>query len=223
MTRFARITLRRYRSLILMCCLIAAMLASPLVDHSRQIEALMAILQLLLLLAGATYLTNRRVVWRVLLPIATIWLLARLLEAFGDGRHAYTHMAPIAGLALSCSVLWALLTHFGSISRVTSSVIAEAVISYLVIAIAFSQLYWVIDHFVGNAFNQIIPFGQSGTFLYFSMTTLSGLGYGNIIPVNAFVRLVAAFENILGLFYLAVVIARLVSSYGTRTHRTNHG
>jgi len=101
--------------------------------------------------------------------------------------------------------------------KVTRSVISEAIISYLFIAIAFSQLYWVLDHFVPNAFNQTIPYGQSETFLYFSMITLSGVAYGGILPINSYVRLVAAFENITGMFYLAVVIARLVSSYRPRT------
>ena len=214
------ITVGRYRSEMLMCALIALMLVSPLVDRSPHIGGLLAFAQLLLLLAGAAYLANRRIVRRVVIPIAAIWLLARVLEAFGDGRQRYTHLAPLAGLALSCAVLWALLSRFGSVSKVTSSVISEAIISYLLIAIAFSQLYWVLDHLVANAFSQIIPLGQSGTFLYFSMITLSGLGYGSILPINAYVRLVAAFENMIGIFYLAVVVSRLVSSYRARAHHT---
>lgn len=47
------------------------------------------------------------------------------------------------------------------------------------------------------------------------MVTLSGLGYGSIFPLNPYVRLVASFENI-GIFYLAVVVSRLVSSYHAR-------
>ena len=150
MKRFVRVTLARYRSQMLMCSLIAAMLASPLVDDSRRLEGLLAILQLALLLAGATYLTGGRVVRWVVLPVASIWLVTRLLEAFGGGGRAYANVAPFAGLAFSCAVLWAILVPFASISKVTSSVISEAVVSYLVIVIAFSQLYWVMDHFAGE-------------------------------------------------------------------------
>jgi hypothetical protein len=95
-------------------------------------------------------------------------------------------------------------------------VISEAFICYLVIAIAFSQLYWALSRLITNPFNQIIPESQSGTFLYFSMITLSGVGYGGIIPTNPYVRLIAALENMIGIFYVAVVVARLVSSYRAR-------
>jgi voltage-gated potassium channel len=217
MKRTPRVVLETYRSELLLAALIVAMLSSPLMDHDRHIGGVAAIIELLLLIVGVLHLADLKVVRRVVLPVGILWLFARLVEAFGDPRHAYTHLAPLAGLALSCAILWGLFRRFGSIAKVTGSIISEAIICYLVIAIAFSQLYWVLDHFVPNAFNQTIALGQSGTFLYFSMITLSGVGYGGILPINSYVRLVAAFENITGLFYLAVVISRLVSSYRPRT------
>ena len=47
--------------------------------------------------------------------------------------------------------------------------------------------------------------------------TLASLGYGDILPLHPFARIVAALEGVCGLFYTAVVIARLVTSY--RPHR----
>jgi voltage-gated potassium channel len=158
----------------------------------------------------------------VVVPLGVVWVITRFLDAFGDPTRAYAHLSPLAGLALSLAVVWGLLRRFGSIAKVTRSVISEAIISYLFIAIAFSQLYWVLDHFVPNAFNQPIAYGQSSTFLYFSMITLSGVAYGGILPVNSYIRLVAAFENVTGMFYLAVVIARLVASYRPKTSHPVH-
>lgn len=220
MKRAVRVAIGRYRSEMLLASLVAAMLASPIVDDHPRIGGLVACIQFLLLFAAANYLASRQIVRKVVLPIGVIWLFARLVEAFGDGGHAYAHLAPLAGLALSCAILWGLLSRFGSISKVTRSVISEAIINYLIMAVAFSQLYWILDHFVSHAFNQKIPLGQNGTFLYFSMITLSGVGYGGILPINSYVRLVAAFENITGVFYLAVVVARIVSSYRSRTQRS---
>ena len=165
------------------------------------------------ILLGASYMARRKLVRLVVLPISGLWLIARGLEAFCDSRHAYAHLAPIAGLALSVSILWAIFDRFNSVPRIPRSAIAEAFISYLVIAIAFSQLYWILSRALPNPFNQVIPESQSGTLLYFSMITLSGVGYGGIVPVNPYVRLVAALESMAGIFYIAVVVARLVSSY----------
>ena len=98
--------------------------------------------------------------------------------------------------------------------------ISEAFICYLVIATAFSQLYWVLNRLIANPFNQVIPEEKIGTLMYFSMITLSGVGYGGIVPTNPYVRLVAALENMIGIFYIAVIVARLVSSYRAKSrHR----
>jgi voltage-gated potassium channel len=211
--------LKRFRSELITCSVIALMLASPIDDRSPRLGAFVALVQFLLLILGASYIADRRIVVRVALPIGGIWLITRFLEAFGNPSDAYAHLSPTAGLALSCAVLWALLSRFGSISNVTSSIISEAILTYLVIAIAFAQLYWVLDHLMGHVFDKPVPFAQFSTFLYFSMITLSGLGYSNLFPVNPSIRLIAAFENMTGVFYIAIVVSRLVSSYRKREER----
>ena len=50
--------------------------------------------------------------------------------------------------------------------------------------------------------------------LYFSFTTLTTTGYGDITAVNSIVRMWAILEGIVGTMYNATVIARLVSLYG---------
>ncbi len=50
---------------------------------------------------------------------------------------------------------------------------------------------------------------------YFSFITLSTVGYGDITPVSKVARMLAAMEAMTGLFYMAVLIARLVALYST--------
>jgi hypothetical protein len=105
---------------------------------------------------------------------------------------------------------------------VTRAMLAEAFVCYLIIAIAFSQLYLLLSRVVDQPFNQQIPVTQSSTFLYFSMDTLSGVGTGVIAPINPYVRLITGIENMIGIFYLAVVVSRLVSSYRPRNRQQRH-
>ena len=49
--------------------------------------------------------------------------------------------------------------------------------------------------------------------LYFSFTTLTTLGYGDISPLSPVARIWAVFEAICGTFFLAILISRLVSLY----------
>jgi hypothetical protein len=214
---------RRHRSALLMCAFVAQILASPLADKDAHVGALLALALLTTLLVGAGYLANRRIVRLVVVPVGALWVVARALEAFGDHRHVYTQLAPVMGLALSCAVLWGILDRFYSIPLVIRGVLSEAFICYLIIAVAFSQLYSVLSRLVPHAFNEFIPYAQSSTFLYFSMDTLSGVGSGNIAPVDPYIRLIAGLENMIGIFFLAVVVSRLVSSHPSRTRRSARG
>jgi hypothetical protein len=204
--------LLRRGSLVLMWLLIAETLASPLADRYPHIGASMALIIMLGVLLGARLSVSRKIVIRVVLPLSGLWILARLVEGFSNGEHIYNLVSHSVGLALSCAILWALFDRLHT-SQVTSSVIAETFISYLVIAIAFSQLYWILNELVVDSFNQKVAPAQSAEFLYFSMITLTSIGYGGIVPVNPFVRLVAALESMTGIFYVAIVVARLVSAY----------
>jgi hypothetical protein len=109
---------------------------------------------------------------------------------------------------------------FFSVSMVTRAMLAEAFVCYLIIAIAFSQLYLLLSRVVDHQFNEQIT--QSSTFLYFSMDTLSGVGTGVIAPINPYIRLITGIENMIGIFYLAVVVSRLVSSYRPRNRQQRH-
>ena len=208
--------LHLYRSELLLCALVLQIIVSPLADSHALCGAVLAAFVLLFLMLGAAYMVHDKVTQIVGFSMAAIWIVARALEAFSHSHRIYAHIAPIAGLGLSCSVLWALLKRFHSHRIVTRNLIAEAFINYLVIAIAFSQLYWILNHFIDKPFNQDIPIQQTSMLLYFSMITLTSVGYGGIVPVNPYVRLVAAFESMIGIFYMAVVVSRMVSSYRPR-------
>lgn len=56
---------------------------------------------------------------------------------------------------------------------------------------------------------------DGSTALYFSFVTLCTVGYGDIIPVSPVTRMLAFLEAITGLFYMAVIISRLVAIYSS--------
>ena len=49
--------------------------------------------------------------------------------------------------------------------------------------------------------------------IYFSFVTLSTLGYGDVLPIHQVAQNWAAMEAMIGQFFLATIIARLVSVY----------
>lgn len=57
-------------------------------------------------------------------------------------------------------------------------------------------------------------------YVYYSFMTLCTVGYGDIVPAKAGARMLAVWESIVGQFYIAVLVARLVALHVTRTTRT---
>ena len=206
----------RHRSPLLALVLIVEMLISPAADYHPHLGGLLAGLMWLVLIVAARYMASRGVLRWVILPLAAIWLIARLLEAFANPTHQYWRAAPLAGLALSIALVCGIIERAHNQPRTMNTAIAEAIIAYLLIAVSFGQVYWILNQELPNAFNQVISPHALSTLLYFSMVTMSSVGYGYIVPLNPYVRMVAAFESITGIFYIAVVVARLVSLYGSR-------
>jgi uncharacterized membrane protein len=56
-------------------------------------------------------------------------------------------------------------------------------------------------------------------FVYYSFTTITTAGYGDIVPVSPAARSISIVEAIIGQFYIAVMIARLVSLEVTYSSR----
>jgi len=202
-----------HRIEILMWILIAEILVSPIADTHPRTGLPLGLLVLVTVFYAARHMATSAAIRKTVLSIAVVWMLTRILEAFSTSDRLYAHLSPMVGLAFSISVLWAIFEHFRVRSTDWRSAIAEAFIGYLVIATAFSQLYWILNRFVDQAFNVAIASTQSAELLYFSMVTLTTVGYGGIHPQNPYVRMVAAFESMYGIFFVAVVVARLVASY----------
>lgn len=87
---------------------------------------------------------------------------------------------------------------------------AAAVFGYLQIALIFSLLYFQIETVSPNSF-EFAHGGSSPTaFLYFSLLTITTLGYGDIVPLSNIARIVAGLEAVTGVMYVALLIGRIV-------------
>lgn len=101
---------------------------------------------------------------------------------------------------------------------VTTRTIAGAICVYLIVAVAFAQLYTGLDLVDGNSFAPgDEPLGAANM-QYFSLVTIATLGYGDIAPVSRPARSMATLETVAGQIYLVVIVARLVSSFGQAKH-----
>ncbi len=91
---------------------------------------------------------------------------------------------------------------------VTTGTLLGAISAFLLLPIAFYYAFLTVATLQGTPF-----FGQAQpttSFMYFSLTTLSTVGYGDLAAVTPFARLVATAEAISGQVYLVTFVAMLV-------------
>jgi hypothetical protein len=113
-------------------------------------------------------------------------------------------------LALTVSLLVKVLGE----GKVTWHRINGAVAVYLLLAVLFAVAYGVIAALADGAFAVAggeQPAAGWGGFLYFSLVTLTTVGYGDITAVHPMARSLAALEALVGQLFPAILIARLVA------------
>jgi Ion channel len=143
-------------------------------------------------------------------------------------------VAPTAGLAswaaLSSSVaigllMFLVLRHVMLPGPITRHRIRGAIAVYLLIGFMWGHAYDFLQILIPGGFQLPSrgpgPGAHSWTLLYFSFTTLTTLGYGDILPVHPVARSLALVEALMGQLYPAILIGGLVSLHiASRSERS---
>jgi len=106
---------------------------------------------------------------------------------------------------------WAILIKTFKQGEITYHRIEGSIVVYLLLGLIFAAVFHAVYLYVGpTSFNNIK--GENlKEFLYFSFTSLTTMGYGDITPVHPLARSLANLEALIGQLYPAILIARLVS------------
>jgi hypothetical protein len=117
----------------------------------------------------------------------------------------------------SLFVLTALVTlnrKIFSEKKVNADTIKGGISVFFLIGILWALLYRIVQLLDPNAFSQPQEtLNLLDSMFYFSFTTLTTLGYGDITPVSDIARTLANLEAVVGMMYPAIFIARLVGLY----------
>ena len=206
--------------LVVLCLLIVVAPLATATEAALLVELLFD----LLLLAGVYSVAWRGVQSWPFLAFTALTFLVRWYALLYDGfwPELTSAVTTVLWIALVIGIVG------GELFRrydVTTNTIMGAIVAYLLIAIAFAYLYEILERGQPGSFLGI-PEGISShqlgdAFIYFSLVTLTTTGYGDIVPISSLARPVAALEGAVGIFYLAVMIARLVALHVTAKRKTN--
>ena len=156
----------------------------------------------------------------VVLAISSLGLQAGWLETHNTSIEA-TAAATLAIFFLYTAAL--IFRHVLSVGPVYAGRVHAALSVYILLGLAWACVYGLIEIIAPGAFSLAAGAAASaappqGAYLladmiHFSIATLTSTGYGDITAVAPFARSMCQLEQLIGIFYFAVLISRLIGLY----------
>jgi hypothetical protein len=175
---------------------------------------------IIVLLLGATLWYTLRVsqarrIWRLLAIIYLVTsTIAALTTAFVPGKDVLSQAITIVGGLLLFVTPFAILRRIATHRVVTTETVLGATCVYLLIGFCFAFVYLAAAFFSSMHFFQGQATATTNDYLFFSYTTLTTVGYGNLVPAGHVGQTFAMLEALFGQIYLVIIVARLVSLWG---------
>jgi hypothetical protein len=202
---------------LLLTGIVALLLISPIAQVYDDQDLIISPLMAVLLLAVTFGASRRRTTLLGIASLVIAWLVISILTD-GSGLFAgKSILAPVLFLLLLAITFGLLLRWLLGAVLIDSEILCAAICGYLLIGIVwagFDALSIAVDPKAFTTQDKA-PLAI-GDLLYFSYSTLTTSGFGDIAPKNPFVRMVTVLEAVVGIFYNIIIIARFVSLYGTR-------
>ncbi len=211
-----RITDPSNRLLVLLLSLLLLILIYPFFQRSW----LPGLFLLVVILAAVAEVSDQRTVFRWAVALGTPTFAALLLNI--AGVTALRVPSLVLTVVFFVYILVVLFRHILRSQVVEAEVLYGAIACYLLISYIWAFLYQILYVLEPAAFSygahEALTFFD---FLYYSFITITTLGYGDLLPATNHAKSLAVVEAIVGVFYTALVIARLVSLYGAQARATS--
>lgn len=198
---------------------ILAMVLWPVVAGAPSEEG-SSLLWALVLIAGVHAAAGRTRLTLFLTAIALVGFGGRLATAFGP-RFTYQDQIDVGGHAFSAIflgiVLYVVFAEVVRSTHVDIDAVMGALSVYLLIGFMWANFYAILFAFEPASFRLppnwqieqglVIP---EYSFGYYSFVTLTTLGFGDVLPITYRARTLSWLEAVVGVGYMAIVIASLV-------------
>ena len=199
------------RFLGLLIFIIALIIVGPLIEEFVHLRILYDILWSAVLVS-AIYAVSHKKRYILVGVLLALPMLASIWSSYFVVDLPLGVVGGLCGAAFFTFAIIQILVFIYNQKEVTGDIIAGAAIVYLLMALAWSSIFAVLEslHPGSFSFPEIEGISTSRPFLYYSFVTLTTLGYGDITPVTKLARSLCILEAVMGQLYLVVQVAWLV-------------
>lgn len=207
---------RPTRHLALLCFLLLLFVVAPFVAPLRYGVLLLNIIGAAVLFSGTYAVSQHKKLFYASLALGVTAVVLNCFVLFAS-NHWLILSTNICLLIVLAFFTGSILADVMRAGRITADKIYGALCVYLLIGFAWGILYAILDQLEPGSFSA--PEEASGVaehvarvmrMRYFSLVTLTTVGFGDIVPRSAAARMFATLEAVMGQIYLAVLVARLV-------------
>jgi len=200
--------------LLILISLLLVILLYPALDHGDLRRFILTVLTLVPVVLATFRLSHmRRWLWPSVLLMG-VAVIVGLAGTFFPNRILLTikwgSLAAFFGLAVV-----GLFSYLRDARSVVREHLYTAVSIYLLLGMLWFALYCVIDLVSPGSFGSSgnVLTNHQSELLYFSLVTLSTVGYGDVVALKPEARMVAALEGMAGVLYVAITVAILINAY----------
>jgi hypothetical protein len=171
---------------------------------------------LIMAATGATSivaLTSSEAPLRYVHAVIYLSALSLLLAIVGaiSGADLWLNLGAVIQVTLLAGATVSVLVRVVTAVEVNARVILGAISVYTVLGLLFGYVYEAVARVQDTPFFEGVPHLHHGDFLFYSYTTLTTTGYGNLVAYGQPGEMISTFEMLIGQIFLVTLVAGLVS------------
>jgi len=211
--------LRRFPAAQFLVALVLALVSSPFTEGLKDGDLIEAARLTMVLMSGLVAVGGRKRVLILGIVLVTPALVGKWVNHWQPAL-VPDWMFLVPAVLFLLLLLMQVLRFILRAPRVNSEVLCASVAGYLLLGMLWAFGYILLARLSADAF--AFTAGPAAghlmrgfTAVYYSFITLCTVGYGDIVPTSGAARMLAMLEGTTGTFYMAILVARLVSIHSS--------
>ena len=194
-----------------MLILIAITYGLSTVSTQRWQRSVVLLIQVVTVWIALRVSRARRPVLRFSNGVLVVALIVAITTLFGDdGRAVSTAVFLVAAILYFIAPL-SILRHIVQQSDVDQETVLGAIDAYLLVGMFFAYAYQAMGAIQAGPFFESGIEGSVAQSLFFSFTTLTTTGYGNLVPAGNPGQSFAVMEMLIGQLFLVTAVAKVIN------------